>query len=422
MDISRPELAAQRKRRRLIIIAVAALALIAVIVWVMRLEPAVPTVDRGTIWLGTVERGEMLRQVRGNGTLIPEDILVVPTEVGGRVVRIETLPGAIVEPDTILLELSNPPLKQQAFELEFQLKGARARLSQLEVQLKESRLALEVKIAELISQLNFAKADAEADKRLAEKGFVAELTMNKSSAQATDLERRVELEKSRLITAAESAEAQIAVQLSDIAKIEAASKLKNEEVDSLIVRAGIKGVVQQIGPNPERTMEVGERVGPGAVLAEIVEPSKLMARIRVAETQAKDVAIGLPATIDTRNGEIPGKVSRVDPSVVNGTVTVDVELTGPLPDGARPDLNIDGVVELERLPDVIYVGRPVQGQEDATIGLFKIIDKNYAAKVSVTFGRASVTTIEIVQGLEPGDEVILSDMSAYEDETKLRLK
>ena len=422
MDISRPELAAQRKRRRLIVIAVAALALIAVIVWVMRLEPAVPTVDRSTIWLGTVERGEMLRQVRGNGTLIPEDILVVPTEVGGRVVRIETLPGAIVEPDTILLELSNPPLKQQAFELEFQLKGARARLSQLEVQLKESRLSLEVKIAELISQLNFAKADAAADKRLAEKGFVAELTMNKSTAKSADLERRVELEKSRLITAAESAEAQIAVQLSDIAKIEAASKLKNEEVDSLIVRAGIKGVVQQIGPNPERTMEVGERVGPGAVLAEIVEPSKLMARIRVAETQAKDVAIGLPAEIDTRNGVIPGKVSRVDPSVVNGTVTVDVEFTGPLPDGARPDLNIDGVIELERLPDIIYVGRPVQGQEDATIGLFKIIDKNYAAKVSVTFGRASVTTIEIVQGLEAGDEVILSDMSAHEDETKLRLK
>jgi HlyD family secretion protein len=422
MDISRPELVAQRKRRRLIVIAIAALVLIAVIIWVMRLEPAVPTIDRGTVWLDTVERGEMLRQVRGNGTLIPEDILVVPTEVGGRVVRIETLPGAIVEPDTVLLELSNPQLKQQAFELEFQLKGARARLNQLEVQLEESRLALEVKIADLMSQLNFAKVDAEANKRLAAKGFVPELTLNKSTAQVADTERRLELEKNRLITAAESAEAQIAVQLSDIAKLEAASKLKNEEVDSLIVRAGIKGVVQQIGPNPERTMEVGERVGSGAVLAEIVEPSKLMARIRVAETQAKDVAIGLPATIDTRNGEIPGEVCRVDPSVVNGTVTVDVELTGPLPDGARPDLNIDGVIELERLPDIIYVGRPVQGQEDATVGLFKIVDKNYAAKVSVTFGRASVTTIEIVQGLEPGDEVILSDMSAFEDEAKLRLK
>ena len=400
----------------------AVLVALAVTVFVLRLEPAVPTVERGTIWLDTVERGEMMRQVRGNGTLIPEDILVVPTEVGGRVVRIETLPGAIVEPDTILLELSNPPLKQQAFELEFRLKSAQAQLSLLKVQLEESRLSLEVKIAELASQLNFAKADAAADKRLAEKKFIPELTMNKSQALATNLERRLELENKSLDAADDSADAQLAVQQSDITKLEAALKLKNDEVDSLIVRAGISGVVQQIGPAPGRTMEVGERVGPGAVLAEIVEPSKLMARIKIAETQAKDVVIGLPATIDTRNGTISGKVSRVDPSVVAGTVTVDVELSGDLPDGARPDLSIDGVIELERLPDVIYVGRPVQGQEHSTVGLFKIVDGEFAVRVPVTFGRASVTTIEVVKGLEPGDEVVMSDMSSYDDNDKLKLK
>lgn len=422
MDISRPELAAQRKRRRLLLIGAAVIVALVVTVFVLRLEPAVSTVERGTIWLDTVERGEMIRQVRGNGTLIPEDILVVPTEVGGRVVRIETLPGAIVEPDTILLELSNPPLKQQAFEMEFQLKSAQAKLSLLKVQLEESRLALEVKIAELASQLNFAKADAAADKRLAEKKFIPELTMNKSEALATNLERRLELENKSLDAADDSAAAQLAVQQSDITKLEAALKLKNDEVDSLIVRAGISGVVQQIGPVPGRTMEVGERVGPGAVLAEIVEPSKLMARIKIAETQAKDVVIGLPATIDTRNGIIQGKVSRVDPSVVAGTVTVDVELSGDLPDGARPDLSIDGVIELERLSDVTYVGRPVQGQEHSTVGLFKIIDGGLAVRVPVTFGRASVTTIEVVKGLEPGDEVVMSDMSSYDDNDKLKLK
>ena len=208
----------------------------------------------------------------------------------------------------------------------------------------------------------------------------------------------------------------------EITRLEAALELKREEVDSLVVRAGITGVVQQIGPNPARTMEVGERVGPGSVLAEIVEPSKLMARIRIAETQAKDVAIGQPATIDTRNGEVQGTVSRVDPSVVNGTVTVDVKLTGDLPAGARPDLSVDGVIELERLPDVVYVGRPVQGHEDSTVSLFKVVDEDYLERVPVTFGRASVTTIEIVKGLEPGDEVVMSDMSAHQEHDRLRLR
>ena len=421
MDISRPELAAKRKRRRITIIILAVVAVGGAAIYVHQLDPAVPTVERATIWLDTVEQGEMLRQVRGNGTLIPENVLVVPTEVGGRVVRIDVLPGATVQADTVILELSNPPLKQQAFELEHQLKGAKAKLTQLQVQLEESRLALESKVAELDSQLNLAKLEAEADKTLADDGLVAELTMKQSRAKADDLARQLELERKRLKTAADSAVAQVAVQQSEITKFEAAFKLKQEEVDSLTVRAGIAGVVQQVGPFEERLIEVGESVGPGSVLVEIVEPSKLMARIKIAETQAKDVVIGQTTVIDTRNGTIDGEVARIDPSVVAGTVTVDVHFTSALPKGARPDLSVDGVIELERLPDVKYVGRPVNGQEDTTVSLFKIVDGGFALRVPVSFGRASVTSIEVLDGLEPGDEVVMSDMSSYEDHDKLKL-
>ncbi|MCH1506262.1 MAG: hypothetical protein L7V86_21980, partial [Verrucomicrobiales bacterium] len=242
MDISRPELAAKRKRRRILIMGTALVLIGALAFFVSQLDPAVPTVDSSTIWLDTVEQGEMLRQVRGNGTLIPENILVVPTEVGGRVVRIDVLPGATVEPDTMILELSNPPLKQQAFELKHQLKGAEARLAQLQVQLKEARLALESKVAELESQRNLAMLEAEADRTLAEDGLVPELTMKTSQARANDLRRQLELEKKRVTTASESAEAQVAVERSMITKLEAALELKNEEVDSLFVRAGIAGV------------------------------------------------------------------------------------------------------------------------------------------------------------------------------------
>jgi len=286
MDISRPELVTRRNRRRLLILIMTVVVVASVAYYILQLKPAVPVVERGTVWLDTVERGELLRRVRGNGTLIPDQVLVVPTEVGGRVVRIDVLPGAVVEPDTVLLELSNPPLKQRAFELEFQVKGARATLKRLEVQLDETRLALESKVAELVSRQKLAKLEAEADRELERDGLVPELTMKQSQARAEDLARQLELEKKRLETSRDSAQAQLAVQESEITRLEAALELRNEEVESLVVRAGISGVVQQIGPNPARTMEVGERVGPGSVLAEIVEPSKLMARIRIAETQA----------------------------------------------------------------------------------------------------------------------------------------
>ena len=422
MDISRPELAQRRHRKRLILGTLTIATVASAFTMVARLEPAVPTLERDAVWVSTVERGEILRQVRGNGTLIPEKVLVVPTEVGGRVVRINVLPGALVQADTVLLELSNPSLKQEAFDLEWQLKGSEATLRQLEVRLDEARLALESGIAKLESEHNIAKLEAAADFKLEKDGLVPELIMKRSQAHANDLVSQLALEKKRLSISANSAEAQLAVQASEITKLEAALKLKNEEVAQLEVRAGIEGVVQQIGVTANQTLEVGERVSPGSVLAKIVQPSKLMAQVRIAETQAKDVLIGQYATIDTRNGEIPGKVSRVDPSVVNGTVTVDIKLTGALPKGARPDLSIDGVIELERLPDVIYVGRPVHGQEDTTVGIFKLVEKGYAVRVPVALGRSSISTIEVKQGLLPNDQVILSDMSSHDAHDRVRLR
>lgn len=421
MDISRPELAAKRKRRRNVTIVVVLLCITAAAIMVHRLEPAVPTVERSAIWLDIVKKGEMRREVRGNGTLIPDKILVVPTEVGGRVTKIEVLPGTTVEADTVILELSNPPLKQQAFDLEHQLKGAQAKFNQLQAQLEEARNAVESKVAELESQVNLARLEAEADQKLAQDGLVADLTMKQSRGKADDLARQLVVEKSRINTAKDSAKAQIAVSQSDIDKLEAAFKQKQREVESLTVRAGIAGVVQQIGPIEDKLIEVGGYVASGNIVVKIVQPDKLMARIKIAETQAKDVAIGLPAVIDTRSGTVDGKVARIDPSVVAGTVTVDVHFTGALPKGARPDLSVDGVIELERIPDIKYVGRPVNAQEDTTISLFKIVEGGYALRVPVSFGRVSVTSIEVLEGLEPGDEVIMSDMTAHEDHPKLKI-
>ena len=422
MDISRPEVAAKKRKRRFLLLGLS-VALVGGLIAVMaRLEPAAPTVERDSIWVGDVTRGEMLRQVRGNGTLIPEKVLVVPTDVAGRVVRIEVLPGAMVTKDTVLLELSNPALKQEAFDLGWQLKGAQATLQQLEVRLEEARLELEASVTKLTSEHNIASLEAQADFKLEKDGLVPELIMKRSQAHASDLKDQLSLERKRLEIAAASAEAQLAVQESEIAKLEAALELKEAEVERLLVRAGIEGVVQQIGPLANETLQVGERVSAGSVLAKIVQPSKLMAQIRIAETQAKDVLIGQEAMVDTRNGEIPGEVTRVDPSVVNGTVTVDIRLTGPLPKGARPDLSIDGVIELERLPDVIHVGRPVHGQEDATITLFKLVEDDHAVRVPVALGSASVASIEVKQGLEPGDRVILSDMSMHDNHDRIRLR
>jgi len=420
MDIARPYQSRKRRRRRLLLGATAVAVIGLITVGLSKLQPAAPSVEKGSIWMDTVKRGQMLRQVRGNGTLVPEQIQFVQADTDGRVERILILPGAEVKPDTMLLELSNPELKQAAFDAEWQLKAAEAQLIKLKVQLESDRLTQKAATATLKSDFEQAKLEAEADESLCKLGLVPILVSKRSRAKADDLGTRLEIEEERLRISVDSAKAQVAAQEADLEKAKALLTLKRKQVEGLQVRAGIAGVLQQIGDLT--TLQVGQRVTPSATLAKIVQPTRLKAEIKIAETQAKDVLIGQIASIDTRNGIIPGKVIRVDPSVQNGTVTVDVGLEGALPKGARPDLSVDGTIELERLDDVLYVGRPVQGQAESTVGIFKLIDGGSGAvRVSVKLGRSSVSTIEIVQGLTVGDQVILSDMSTWDGHDRAKL-
>jgi HlyD family secretion protein len=398
------------------------LAALAVITLVLaRLEPAAPRVDDAQVWKDTVKRGEMLRQVRGNGTLVPEQIQYVQVATEGRVERILVLAGAVVQADTLILELSNPELDQEAFDLEWQLKGAEAQMRKLKVQLESDRLTQESTIASLRADYTQASLEAEADAILAKDGLVPELTMKRTRAKGDELKQRLEVEQRRLLIKVDSDAAQLAVQNAELEKLRASLALKREKVAALKVRAGLEGVLQSVGDGTV-TLQVGQRLAPGATLAKIVQPTKLKAEIKIAETQARDVMIGQKAAIDTRNGVIAGHVTRVDPAVLNGTVTVDVALDGPLPRGARPDLSVDGTIELERLENVLYVGRPVNGQPEATVGLFKVNGNGEAHRVSVKLGRTSVSTIEILEGLDVGDVVVLSDMSQWDEFTRIKLR
>ena len=421
MDIARPNPQRKRRRRRLLLAIAAAVVLGGMTAGMSKLQPSAPIVDKASVWTDTVKRGQMLRQVRGNGTLVPEQIQFVQADSDGRVERILVLPGAEVKPETVLLELSNPELKQAAFDAEWQLKAAEGQLIKLQVQLDSERLTQRAATATLKSECEQAKLEAQADENLAARGLVGTLTAKRSRAKADDLEARLQIEEERLRISVDSAKAQLAVQQADLEKARALLALKNKQVEGLQVRAGINGVLQQIGDLV--TLQVGQRVTPSATLAKIVQPSKLKAQIKIPETQARDILIGQPADIDTRNGIIPGKVVRVDPSVQNGTVTVDVQLEGALPRGARPDLSVDGTIELERLHDVLYVGRPVQGPAESTVGIFKVVDGGTnAVRVLVKLGRSSVSTVEILQGLQVDDPIILSDMSAWDAHEKVRLK
>jgi HlyD family secretion protein len=420
MDIARPDQSRKRRRKRLLLALGGLVAISLITLGLSRLTPAAPTMEKGSVLMDVVKRGEMLRQVRGNGTLVPEQIQFVQAETDGRVERILVLPGAEVKPDTILMELSNPQLKQDAFDAEWQLKADAAQLTKLKVQLESDRLTQKSAIATLKSDHEQASLVAEADENLAKGGLVAILTAKQSRAKADDLRARLEIENERLKISEDSVQAQVAVQQAVIEKDQALLALKRAQVEGLRVRAGIDGVLQQIGDLV--ALQVGQRVTPTATLAKIVQPSKLKAEVKIAETQAKDILIGQVAEIDTRNGIIPGHVTRVDPAVINGTVTVDVKLEGALPKGARPDLSIDGTIELERLEDVVYVGRPVQGQAESTVSIFKVTDGGRGAvRVPVKLGRSSVGSIQILEGLQPGDQIILSDMSAWDAYERLRL-
>jgi len=370
--------------------------------------------------MDTVKRGQLLRQVRGNGALVPEQIQFVQADTDGRVERIFVLPGAEVKADTVLLELSNPELKQASFDADWELKATDAQLAKLKVQLESDRLTLKAATATLKSEYEQAKLEAEADDNLSQRGLVAILAARRTRARANDLGARLQIEEERLKISEQSAQAQLAVHEAQVQKVQALCDLKRRQVAALQVRAGIDGVLQQIGDTT--TLQLGQRVTPSATLAKIVEPTKLKAEIKIAETQARDVQIGQSAIIDTRNGVISGRVVRVDPSVFNGTVTVDVKLEGLLPRGARPDLSVNATIELERLEDVLYIGRPMQGEADSAASVFKVVsNEREALRARVKFGRTSVNAIEILEGLHVGDRIILSDMSAWEDHEKLRL-
>jgi HlyD family secretion protein len=417
MDIQRPSNARAKKIRRIAYGTVGVILIAGVTVGLSRLRPAAPTVDAATIWPDTVKRGPMLREVRGLGTLVPEDIRWIPAQTDSRVDRIVLRPGAIVKPDSIIVELSDPQLQRDTLDAEYQLKGAEADYDNLKVQVHSDLLNQRAAAAAVRSEYEQAKLQHEVDDQLQKQGLAADVTAKLSKVRAEQLGIRAELEDERTKNADETAKTRLAAQQARVEQQKALYNLRRSQLEALHVRAGINGVLQLV------PVEVGQRVTPGANVARVADPKKLKAEIKIAETQAKDVAIGQKAAIDTRNGIVAGRVSRIDPSVQNGTVTVDVAIDGPLPQGARPDLSVDGTVELENLKDVLYVGRPVHGQADSTIGLFKIVnDGSEAVRVNVKLGRSSVTTIEVLQGLQVGDKVILSDMSAVDNFDRIRLK
>jgi HlyD family secretion protein len=420
MDIDRPDLARARRRRRFMIITGGVLAVVAVTFGLAQLKPAAPSVEKTTIYTDTVKRGEMLRQVRGTGTLVPEEIRWIPATTAGRVQTILVLPGAQVKADTVLVELSNPEVEHGVFEAEWQLKGAESQFVKLKVQLESERLAQESTAAALDADCRVAKLDAEADQKLAAEQLVDRLTAIRSQTKADLLSTRCELESRRLAILGDSHQAQLAAQEAELARLRATLELRRQQLAALKVRAGIDGVLQRLGEL--EMLQVGQQVVAGANLARVANPVRLKAEIKIIETQAKDIQHGQKAEIDTRNGMVAGHVVRIDPAVIDGTVTVDVALDGPLPRGARPDLSVDGTIELERLDDVLYVGRPVHYTSAGILGLFRLSpDGKGAVRVPVRLGRSSVSTVEILSGLEVGDAVILSDMSPWDAHDRVRL-
>ena len=417
MDIQRPDQSQSKRIKRIVYAAIAVLLTAGVTIGVSRLRPAAPTVDRATTWTDEVKRGAMLRDVHGLGTLVPEEIRWIPAQTDSRVDRKVLKAGAIVKADSIILELSDPQLQRDLLDAQYLLKGAEADYANLKVQVNSQLMNQKSTEATVRSDYEQAKIQHEVDEKLAKEGIGSDVTAKLSKVKEEQLAIRLQLEAERTRVATDSAAAQLAAQEAKVEQQRALYNLKRSQYDSLHVRAGINGVLQVV------PVDVGQRVTPGANLARVADPRKLKAEIKIAETQAKDVAIGQKASVDTRNGIVAGRVSRIDPSVQNGTVTVDLEITGPLPDGARPDLSVDGTIELENLTNVLFVGRPVNGQTGATIGLFKLVgDGSEAERVNVRLGKTSVNSVEILQGLQAGDKVILSDMSQWDKYDRVRLR
>jgi len=421
MDISRPDIKKKKQRKQWIWAAVAVVAVAVIAFFVTRLKPASPTVDRATVWTDTVKRGPMLRQVRGPGTLVPREdsIQLIPAQTEATVVKIRVLPGTKVTPDTILLDLADPLLQQKLLDAKLQLKGAQADYKNLQATLKSTLMDKKVASAAINSDYTQGQLQAQTDKQLFELGVISGLAYNKSKNAADQYTTQHQISQEQLDVNTRAIEVQLASSQTKIEQAQALLSLYQKQEDSLLVKAGIAGTLVAL-PIP---LQVGQHVAVGTSVAEVVQTDKLKASLKIAETQARDIQIGQPAEVDTHNGVIAGKVSRVDPAVLNGTVTVDVALDGALPQGARPDLSVDGVIDLERLADVLYVGRPAFGNENSTISLFKVsADGKTAVRVPVKVGRPSVNSIQIVEGLQIGDTVILSDMSRWDNTDKIRLE
>ena len=419
MDISRPDIKQKKIRRQVIATVLGVLVLAALALFVSRLKPAAPTVDRATVWTDEVKRGPLLRQVRGPGSLVPREdkIRLIPAETEATVVRIRVLPGAKVQPDTVLMDLVDPTVQQELLDAQLQLKAAQADLTNIRAKLQSDLMTQKAAAATVGADYSQAKLQAQTDKSLYDLGVISGLTYNASKGKADELTTRDGLEKQRLTLNEKAIETQIAVQQTKVEQAQALLALKQKQQDALNVRAGISGVLVDL-PH-----QVGEHVDPGTTLAKVVQPDQLKASLKIAETQARDIQIGQPSEIDTHNGVISGKVMRIDPAVVNGTVTVDVELEGALPLGARPDLSVDGTIDLDRMANVVYVGRPAFGNENSTISLFKLsTDSKTAVRVPVKVGKASVNSIQVIEGLQEGDTVILSDMSRWDNTDKIRLE
>jgi HlyD family secretion protein len=420
MDIVRDESVKRKKRRKqAAMIVVAVVAVLGVTLGVSKLKPAPPSVDAGTLWPDTVKRGSMLRQVHGLGSLvpIPDDVRLIPAETDVHVERILILPGTQVKPDSVIMQLSNPQVEQEAVSADLDMRSAEAEYHNTKAKIDSDLMSLRSAAATVEADYENAKRDADANRELNKIGVLSKAALDASLSKERELATRKKIEEERIAESTKAVETQLAVQQATIDQKKAMAQLKHRQKDALRVRAGISGVLQEV------PVQVGQRLAQGTILAKVVQPEHLQAELKIPETQAKDIVIGQKAEIDTHNGVIDGTVSRIDPAVQAGTVTVDVKLDGPPPKGSRPDLSVDGTITQEKLENVLYVGRPAFGQEKSTVGMFKIDpDGKTATRVPVELGRSSVNTIEIVRGLKEGDQVILSDMSRWDNQDRIRLE
>jgi HlyD family secretion protein len=417
MDIVREGIVEKKRRNRWLLGAAIVVAVVAVTAAIASLEPAAPAIDRDTVWIGEVERGTFERKVRGHGKLVPEDMRWVQARTTGRVEAVLLEPGRRVKADAVILELSNPEVERSAVDAENALRREEAEFESLRVTLISSELDQKAQAAEVDAEYIRASLQAEANRELFNKGLISDIQLRSSEAVAEALATRQEIEGQRLEMTAEANRALLAAKHAEVEQQRALYRLRSEQLDALAVRAGIDGVVQEV------PVEIGQQVAPGTMLAKVAEPTRLQAELRVPATRARDVRPGQMVSVDTRNGIVDGSVTRVDPSVQEGSVLVEVHIDGKLPDGARPDMAVDGAIQIERLFDVLYVGRPVQSQENATVGLYKLEeDGKHARRIQVGLGQASVDTIEIVEGLREGDFVILSDTSRWDDHERIKLR